>query len=359
LAAVSGLSLAAVSTPALAGGCGFGGAANCSVGVNVLPSEAPSFGPVTIETTNPMGHLRTVNFQRAPNVSITRIHGMAPTASLADAPSGFTGGCHPSSTNYCRANSGAPVSVQLSAPVAPQPIISAPVISAPVVSAPTPRTWVGQGYDPSKFQPRQYGDNTFTPGIAHIPTSIVDRSPVNAQAILNSGRTVPQPVVSASSYTGTSMVTLPGTTAPNLSYSANNYVPSRLNGGFNAPQPTAPVAVGNNTYASNVAADGTYWEKTSGLTTFGNTVATQVICKRQLPRQVVNPVVNVPVPVPTRVVNPVVRVPVAVPTPVSVPVCTPAARFGAPHRPHLGPHSGQVNNLQARYGAAQGSRWSF
>jgi len=316
LAALSSLSLAMVSTPALAGGCGFGSGGNCGVGVNVIPSVPPSFGPMTIRNNHPMGHLRSVNFQRAPNVSITRIHGMAPTASLADAPSGFTGGCHPSSTNYCRANAGSGLATQLSAPVA-APVISAPIASAPVQ---TLRSWTGQGYDPSKFQSRQYGDNTFTPGIAHIPTSIVDRSPVNAQAILNSGRTVAQPVVSASNYN------------------------------FSA-QPSAPVAAGNGIYASNVAADGTYWEKTSGLTMLGNTVATQIICKRQLPRQVVNPVVNVPIPVPTRVVNPIVRVPVGVPTPVAVPVsapvCTRAPGFGS--RPLV----------QSGFGAGTGSRWTF
>ena len=123
LATLSGLSLAALAMPAAANGCGFGSPTNCGVGVNIIPSEAPSFGPMTIQTANPMGHLRTIDFQRAPNVSITRIHGMAPTASLRDAPSGFTNGCHPSSTNYCRANVGAPVNVQIAAPVVSAPLV--------------------------------------------------------------------------------------------------------------------------------------------------------------------------------------------------------------------------------------------
>ena len=307
VAAVMGLSLTALSTPALAGGCGIGSPANCDVGVNVIPSEAPKFGPMTIHNSHPMGHLRTVDFQRAPNVSITRVHGMAPTAALADAPSSFTGGCHPGSTQYCRASVGsASPTIASATPVYSAPIVSAPIVSAPVVSAPL-RTWTGQGYNPSNFQPRQYGDNSFTPGIAHIPTSIVDRSPVNAQSFLNSGLTVPQPTVSSSSY-------------------AN-----------------APVAAGNGLYASNVGADGTYWEKTAGVTQFGNTIATQVICKRQLPRQTVNPVVRVPVAVPT---------PVPYTVPVSVPGCAPAANFGA------------IQNQSARfaggrYGSSQGSRWTF
>lgn len=322
LTALSGLSLAAMSTPAMANGCGFGGPANCDVGVKVMSSNAPSFGPMTISNDNPLGYLRTVNFQRSPHVSITRIHGMAPSASLGDAPSGFTNGCHPTSTKYCRANAGTPVSVQLNAAAAP-------------VQAPTLRTWVGQGYDPSKFQARQYGDNTFTPGIAYIPTSIVDRNPLHAQAMLNGG-TVSQPAVTSASSNFSSNYS--GSYAPATSHSGG------FAGGFgNAGQPSAPVAVGNGIYGSNVGANGTYWEKTSGVTRFGNTIATQVICKRQLPQRVVNPIVNVPV---------------GVPTPVAVPVsnCHPG-QFG-----HAGQHLGQQNfgqqqHAQARYGAAQGSRW--
>jgi len=373
LAALSGLSLATVSMPAMAGGCGIGTPANCNVGVNVIPSAPASFGPMTVHNDHPMGHLTTVDFQRAPNVSIMRVHGMGPTAALADAPSGFTGGCHPSSTNYCRANAGAPVSVQMNAPLASTQFVSAPVVSAPIMTAPAQplRTWTGQGYDPAKFQPRQYGDNTFTPGIAHIPTSIVDRSPVNAQAILNSGRTVAQPIVSASSFSSSSRVTLPGKMSPSLSYSAQPSVqpslvtfpgtmsPIMAQGmSSSAAQPSAPVAVGNGTFASNVAPDGTYWEKTSGMTMMGDTVATQIICKRQLPRQVVNPVVNVPVPVPTRVVNPVVRVPVAVPTPVpvSVPVCNRAPAF---NNRMLVPTPRPYAQPIARYNGATGSRWTY
>ena len=337
LATLSGLSLAVIAAPAMANGCGLGSPANCGVGVHVIPSEAPSFGPMTIQNSNPMGHLRSIDFQRSPHVSITRIHGMAPTASLRDAPSGFTQGCHPSSTHYCRANAGEAVNVQLAAPVVSAPVVSAPVYTAP---APTLRSWTGQGFNPANFQSRQYGDSTFTPGIAHIPTSIVDRSPVNAQTVLNSGRTIPQPVVSPSRYSSASLARV------------NNFAAGSI-----AAQPSTPLAVGNGTFASNVAPDGTYWEKTSGLTTFGDTVATQVICKRQLPRQVVNPVVQIPVAVPTRVVNPVVPVPVAVPTP--VPVATPVCR-PAQHIPHAGPHNFQAfNGAQASFGTPQGSRWVY
>ena len=288
----------------MANGCGFGSPANCGVGVHVIPSEAPRFGPMTIQNSNPMGHLRSIDFQRAPHVSITRIHGMAPTASLGDAPTGFTNGCHPSSTHYCRANAGPALRAPVSAPIINPPVITAPVYAAP---APVLRSWTGKGYDSSKFQARQYGDNTFTPGIAHIPTSIVDRSPINAQTILNSGQTVPQALARPSTA-------------------------------------TLPVA-GHNIYSSNIAADGTYWEKTSGLTMFGDTVATQVICKRQLPRPAaVTPQI--------RVVNPIIPVPVAVPTPVpvSVPVCGPQA---------VPRNIQRFNRPQAHFGTAPNSRWVY
>ena len=328
LAAVSSLSLLASAAPALAGGCVNGGP-NCNVGVQVLPSMPAQFGPMTVQSVNPMGYLRNVEFQRAPHVSITRVHGMGPTAGLSDAPSGFTGGCHPSSTQYCRTDVGAPVSVDM-AP-APTPVVAAPYVAPAPVAAQPLRSYVGQGYDASKLQPRQYGDNTFTPGIVHAPTSYVDRSPANAQAALNSGRTVTQPLANGG------MTPAYGQTTPlasNVTFAAPVVqAPVRAAPVFAAPviggrQATAPVLTANGTYASNVGADGTYWEKTSGPTMFGNTMATQVICKRKLPTQVVNPVVNVPYPVPT-----------------AVPVCGPA-----PHAAHAG-HT-------ARYGQPAG-RWTY
>ena len=90
-------------------------------------------------------------------------------------------------------------------------------------------------------------------------------------------------------------VTLPGT------YASAPAMGMSMSAPMMGAQATAPVLTSNGTYASNVGADGTYWEKTSGPTFFGDTLATQVICKRQLPTQVVNPVVNVPYAVPTPV----------------------------------------------------------
>ena len=323
MAAVSSLSLLASAAPALAGGC-MNGAPNCNMGVNVIPSAPAQFGPMTVQTAHPMGHLRHVDFQRAPNVSITRVHGMMPTASLSDAPSGFTGGCHPTSTQYCRSDVGTPVSVEM---MSPAPVVATPYVAPAPVAAQPLRSYTGQGYDPSKFAPRQYGDNTFVPGIAHVPTSYVDRSPENAQAVLNSGRAISQPLVSGG------MTPAYGMQAPLQAAPMRVAVAPRpvmaapmMSAPMMGGQATAPVLTENGTYASNVGADGTYWEKTSGPTMFGSTMATSVICKRKLPTQVVNPVVNVPY---------------AVPTP--VPTCGPV-----PHAMHQG-HN-------ARYGQPM-SRW--
>lgn len=306
---------------------------NCNPGTVVVNPYTPEFGPVTIHNREPLGHLRSVNFQRSPNVSITRVHGLSNNVALDDAPSRFTGGCHPSSTVYCRAGSGA-----AAAPIAHAPVVRAPVVRAPILSVPQPRlrTWIGGGYDPAKFIPRQYGENTFTPGIAHIPTSIVDRSPERADQVLNSGRTIPQPIANGGVAPRSETYHIAQNAGPNAQFVQGPVLVGPILSGpvfanglpalptpapvrapvyqaqptfsqqtFNQPsfapqsfgQPTAPVHAGNGVYGSNVGADGTYWEKTSGLTQFGDTVATQVICKRQLPTQQVHPVIGVPTPV--------------------------------------------------------------
>jgi len=354
LAAVSSLSLLASAAPALAGGCMSGGP-SCDMGVKVMPSAPAQFGPMTVQTAHPMGHLRHVEFQRAPHVSITRVHGMMPTADLSDAPSGFTKGCHPTSTQYCRTDVGTPVSVDM----APAPIVAAPYAApAPVIAQPL-RSYTGQGYDPSKFAPRQYGDASFVPGIAHVPTSYVDRSPSNAQAVLDApavggvtlpgtysqrvtlpGTMSPSMGMGSVGYSAPAMgrVTLPGTMAPSMAMGSVGYSAPMMPAPMPAPmmpapmmggQATAPVLTQNGTYASNVSADGTYWEKTSGPTMFGNTMATQVICKRKLPTQVVRPVVNVPYPVPT-----------------PAPTCGPGS-YAAPAGP------------VARYEQAPKGRWTY
>lgn len=325
LVAASAFGVLAVAGTAQAGHCGN---SDCTVGVDYMPSPAPIYGSMTVGNAHPMGHLRSVNFQRAPHVSIMRVHSMMPTAGLSDAPTGFTAGCHPQSTQYCRQEAGVPVSVELN-----QPEIAYAPIRLPdnygAMRAPTaPVMKTGGGYDASKFAPRQYGENVFTPGIAHIPTSIVDRSPENADRALNSGRAVPQPIANGGYAPRPSMVSIPATgsvrlptnyaaqstpayggtvTLPtNYAFGATQYAPAPAM--RNAPMPRpyghaagAPVLQHNGSYGSTVGSDGTYWEKVSGPTFMGDTLATQVICKRKVETQVVNPVIGVPVPVLTAV----------------------------------------------------------
>lgn len=355
-----------MSSAAFAGNCDQG--QSCDMGVNVINDYPPVFDAMTVRNTPPMAHLRSVQFQRAPNVSITRVHGMMPSAGLSDAPSAFSGGCHPESTAYCRQDAGTPVNVQMQAP-RPAPIFTAPR-PAPVVQQPAPlRQWIGGGFDPAKLAPRQYGEFTFTPGTAYLPTSRVVRDPAAAQAVLDSGRTVAQSTTLGGMTTHPSMVsapsvqrsvTLPGTFNSSMSYggsaqrgSYGAMPPPVLNGpgvayDGGAPQTIlretpgmaamSPAHVGGNKYVSNIGADGTYWEKSSGMTAFGSTVATQVICKRKVDQ---------------RVVNPVVGVPVGVPTPVQVPYCN-VAPVPHAHGPqgHMG--QGQRSQVSKRYSAGQG-----
>ena len=344
-AVLGGVSLVSMSSAAFAGGCGYGAPTqNCQTGVVVTSGNAPVFDPMTVHINQPMGHLRNVQFNRAPNVSITRVHGMGHTAALEDAPSAFTGGCNPTSTHYCRGGDvrPAPAPQPYIAPAAPVPMMAAPVIAQPVYQA--PRTvYVGGGYDASKFQPRQYGDNTFTPGIAHLPTSYVDRSlgqngAYTASEFQQHRATAPAapgiaPLVMPSIMNGVPVMGAAAGGMSNMGMSSMGVSMAQpvmsapmmarpmmsqpmMTGGLSAaPVNSGPVQTTTGLYASSVAPDGTYWEKTSGPTVFGSTIATQVICRRQLPTQTVRPVVGVPT---------------AVPVPVQT-GCIPA-----PHAPHAG-----------------------
>lgn len=209
--------------------CGLPGAPACDAGTVVLSSPPTYPDHATVENRTPYDFLDSVHFQRSPHVSITRIHGLDAKVSVEDSPVGFTKGCHPASTTYCRTG-------QAAKPIAPHtpPVIKSPVVKAPIVVAPKPshpapvyhppvvvappspcgavrvnpcggvvmgqaRTTgrvvaTGRGFDPSKFTPRVYGDPyTITPGIAHVPTSYVDRDPYRAQAVLDSGQARPNP----------------------------------------------------------------------------------------------------------------------------------------------------------------------
>lgn len=355
---LGGLSVSGAAMPAFAGGCGYGSnPAACSGGVSVNTGYGPSFGPTTIHIEEPMGHLSTVNYTRSPNVSITRIHGMGPTAALTDAPSGFTGGCFPTSTQYCRSDAGTPINVQMGAgfnpqafapqiaqpvmqaPVLQAPVMRAPLMQAPIIQAPLPApriVAIGKGYNPSKFMPRVYGDNTITPGIVHAPTSYIDRNPASAAQALQ--RASSYSVNLPTTYAGSSnySVNLPTTYAGSSNYSVN--LPTTYSGTTASGYGSAGTVSDSGSVTGPVDASGGYWEKVSGLTRFGDTIATQVICRRQAPQ------VQVQAPVQQnlrRVVRPVIGVPTPVPTPVpytvDVPVCGPVGNFGPGFRPGFAP----------------------
>ncbi len=321
IAVLSSLTFVSTGSVAFAGGCGIGGA--CNPGVVVNNFGTPDFDPMSVNIHQPFGHLNSIQYRQSPNVSITRVHGIIPQAAITDAPTGFSGGCHPTSTQYCRQNVGTPVSLRLNA--APTPQVSAPLNTRPVVQT-------APQYESSRYQSRQYGDTGLTPGTAYIPTSIVNRNPADAQAVLNSGRTVAQSLSLGGQAPNNSMIS-------SARYSSNTISQS---GPVIATQPSGVPA-------SPVAPDGTYWEQVSGPTMFGNTLATKVVCKRRAPRSVVTPV---------QVVRPIVRVPVPVryPVPVSVPVgCAPA------HAASFGPTFASGPRFGAGFGGhgqiGGGSRW--
>lgn len=329
-AVLGGLSVSLLSTSAFAGGCVPGPAGPiCAPNVVAHPTSAPSIDPMHVYADRPMGHLRSIQYLGTPSVNITRVHGIVGAPALSDAPSGFTGGCTPESTHYCGAHAPSPAPVPVIAPPAPAPVFAAPApqVTERVVA-------IGSGYDPSKFIPRTYGSNELTPGIAHIPTSIVDRSHANATAVLNSGRTQPQPIVSGGMVPTPSMVASApavvsaGTIAPAPVMSA----PAMPGNVIGMVTNTVTMAPDTNVYPGSMMGDGTYYEKVSGPTMLGSTQATQIICKRQAPRMnVQSPVIGVPTPVPTPVCEAVPAAPMMAPAPAPVPMYAPAAsgRYGS------------------------------
>ena len=325
-AAASGVFMASVSTAAFAGcggnvGCNPGvmafegvssaecrgpaPVANCNPGVNVYGNASDPRANVGVYNSTPYGHLKTVQYQNTQNVNIMRVHSRTPAVALSDAPSAFTGGCTPTSTTYCREQQGTPVRVAFNPAPAP----------APVYVAPAPRvTTYGSGYNPANFAPRQYGSTDFVPGIAHVPTSIVDRSPITHID------GVPQPQVRSVTTANTSVV-----------HSGPSYVGRPAMGG----NVIGSVVTGQ--YSYQPPGGGMYWEKTSGPTVVDGLPATQILCRRQAPR---------PAPVNVRVVSPVIGVPHPVPTPVPVQAgCAPVQHAPAMH-------------ANSRYGG-NGSRWTY
>jgi hypothetical protein len=261
--------------PPMVSNCGNNAVQSCQTPVVYGPAPRPQVDPVMVRSQAPMGHLRSVHFSGSPNVNITRIHSQQSGINLSDAPSSFSGGCMPHSTQYCRQGGVA----------APQPVIAAPL------PAPAP-------VDMSKYQSRTYGSTEMVPGIAHIPTSIVDRDYDRAMAVLNSGPiparpavnggTVPHPTMMGRSTTTTTVYQSSGTmqpiTPPRVIQSPAPMMPQPI---IAAPLPAPVMTQSQQT--------GGYWEKASGPTMVDGMQATQVICRRQAPMPA--PIMAAPQPI--------------------------------------------------------------
>ncbi|RKQ69361.1 hypothetical protein DES40_2161 [Litorimonas taeanensis] len=134
VSAVSALGILSLTSAASAGGCA---GPDCVLGMQYIPGNAPRFDSMTVATPQPMGHLKSINFQRAPHVSIMRVHGLGPNVELSDGPTGFTEGCHPTSTRYCRQDVNTTVH-------APAPIMHAPAAPAPLYRPAPPQSYTPQ-----------------------------------------------------------------------------------------------------------------------------------------------------------------------------------------------------------------------
>ncbi len=305
-----------------------GAALNCNPGFVAHQAPVDQLAPIGSYATAPYGYLRSIEYKNTPNVNITRVYSEAPRVRLDDRPSGFTGGCRPETTGYCRKGG-------LRAP-APRPVmVPAP---RPVV-APAPIVRYGKGYDASKFAPRQYGSTELVRGIANIPTSIVDRSPITHID------GVPQPQVRSV------------TTAPQLNVTVNQIAPRPVAA---APQGRVLGYVDGGSFTKVTPGRPDYWEKVSGMTIVDGLPATKIVCRRAgTPGKVetVNvrrPVIGVPTPIPTAVPVPVRPVCAPVPRPVQMPrMKMRKSRYKMNHR--------MMRKMTSHRGMPQmaGSRWSY
>ena len=102
-ATVGGFALLLSPATATAGTCGvINGLWTCQPQTVVMPHQKKTVDPVVVHSGTSYDHLRSVHYSNTPHVNITRIHGQPDTVRLTDAPSGFSGGCNPHSTKYCR-----------------------------------------------------------------------------------------------------------------------------------------------------------------------------------------------------------------------------------------------------------------
>ena len=310
-AAIGGVLMVGVSTAALAGSfgarCGGGVVCNSGFNRNIVAYEgvrrakcnsqigmraAPVpncnrsvAGTGTLDRVNsyvtpPYGYLKTFEYKNTPNVNVTRVRSRAPMINLNDVSTGYSGGCKPAATSYCQ--TGGARLVQM-----PRPIMPAPVA----------QVRVGAGNHQANLAPRQYGDNVLTPGIAHIPTSIVDRSPITHID------GVPQQSVNSVT-TGSGSYGGGYSTARRVAPAISRPISRSMGGNI-----IGHVSGGSYTYTKPGTPD--YWEKTSGPTSVDGLPATLIICRRPGTAGATQTV---------NVVRPVIGVPYAAPTPVRVPV---------------------------------------
>ena len=300
LTAVSSFVFVMSAPAAVAGNCNAYSGQNCNPGVVYNGGSGQYFDPLTVNIKQPLEELRSVKIHTAPKVSITRIYGQQTLASVGDNPSGFKGGCNPTTTQYCRQSVATPVNVSINQ----APRVSHVSQVSPIVR---PTVRIGGGYNPAASHSRQYGEYTFTPGTAYLPTSHVNRNPAAAAQLLASGLTRSY---NSRSYSTSSSVQI----AQPLSHSVSR---------------SGPI--------SSIDATGGYWEQVSGPTLFGDTLATQVVCRRQAPVQ--------PVPLRTQVVRPVIGVPT--PVPVQCQPIKSANRYGT------------VVPLSGHYSGTPQGRWVY
>ncbi len=236
MAALGGLSLSLGGTAAVAGSCGLYSqpaacrpaplppkpvcnsqipSAACGTSLVVLPGEPVSVDPIIVRTSQPLDYLRRVDFYGAPQVNITRVHDQGPGIELSDAPTGFTQGCTPSSTQYCRQTAPVKVASVKMASVNAAPVAAAPTVVAPQPAAPVMYRPAAQAVNMPRLQPRVYG----SAGMATGPSPYVN---------YGSGPVMTAPV---------------------------------------SPMPPAPMAGSQG------------WVKSSGPTRIGSLQATQVICR--------------------------------------------------------------------------------
>ncbi len=105
---------------------------NCAAKIIGHVGGADVLAPINIYSRAPYGHLKSFAYKNTPNVNIMRIHSRAPRVGLNDVPTGFTSGCRPTSTVYCRPKlaplptvpSPVPVPMPIPRSIMPRPIMA-------------------------------------------------------------------------------------------------------------------------------------------------------------------------------------------------------------------------------------------